>query len=260
MLTPLLGSKNAERVLLFLLVNGSCYASELQKTFAIPLTPIHSILRKFEKANILIIDRHQKMKSYCFNPDYPLLQELKALLKTAFVHLLPEEKRRYFPPKATARISSKDTFKQKKQVAICLDLFWQRLQKVSQVTIQTQSAGQAFGSVLVTKEKTGELVFTEKGQWADQVPSEMQFSQTLRWTIDHSAGLISLEHLHYGKARPVFLFHLAPIGAKSLQSVDSHFCFQDCYFGRIEFNDQHIRFLWRILGPRKNEVLYHIYQ
>jgi hypothetical protein len=144
-------------------------------------------------------------------------------------------------------------------MALCLNAFWQRLEKVSQVSIQTQSAGQAFGNVCVQKEKEGVLLFTEKGQWVHQTPQELDFSKTLRWSVDYSAGMIALEHLHYGSNRPVFLFHLAPIGPKSLQSIDSHLCLKDCYFGRIEFNEKQIRFHWRILGPRKNEILYHTY-
>lgn len=255
MLSSLFGSKNAERILLFLLVNDSCYASEIQRAFDIPLSPVQSILRKLEAAGILQFESGQKTKFFRFHPDYPLLGELKALLKAAFVQLPSEEKRKLF----ARQDGSKDQIKLQKRNALCLDAFWRRLEKVSHVSIQTQGSGQAFGTVVVVKENNRSLLFMEKGQWAHQTPQEIDFSKTLRWSMDSSSGMIGLEHLHYGRDRPVFLFHLAPIGSHCLQSVDSHLCVNDCYFGRIEFNDNHIRFLWRILGPKKNDILYHIY-
>jgi hypothetical protein len=259
MLSKLFGSKNAERILLFLLVNETCYASEVQRAFGISLTPLQSIMNKLEQAGVLIFEIRGKTKLCRLNPAYPLYQELKALLKTAFVHLPPQEKRMLFSRKAEWSLPSKDQFKRNKRIAVCLDAFWKRLQAVQQVTIQTQSAGQAFGKVHVKKENERTLLFTEKGHWLQQTPQELEFNKMLRWTIDYSTGMIALEHLHYGSRSPVFLFHLAPIGPNRLQSIDSHLCLNDCYFGRIEFNDQQIRFLWRILGPRKNEILYHTY-
>jgi predicted transcriptional regulator len=259
MLSVLLGSKNAERVLLFLLVNEQCYASEIQKTFNIPLTPLQSMIQKLEKAGVLTAETAGKKKLCRLNPDYPLHRELKDLLKTAFVHLPSEEKRLLFSRKAEWHLNSNDQFKHKKRIATCLHAFCQRLEKVHCVSIQTQSAGQAFGNVLIKKEKPEQFLFMEKGQWVHEGATEIEFSKTLRWTVDYSSGMIALEHLHYGSDRPVFLFHLVPTGPKTLQSIDSHLCRNDCYFGRIEFNEKHIRFLWRILGPRKNEILYHIY-
>ena len=259
MLSSLFGSKNAERILLFLLVNESCYASEVQRVFGIALTPLQSIMNKLEKAGVLIFEMIGKTKICRLNPNYPLYNELKALLKTAFVHLSIQEKKMLFSRRAEWSLPSKDQFKHKKRIALCLDAFWKRLQRVHALSIQTQSSGQAFGNVCVKKENNETLLFTEKGQWVHQTCQDLDFSKVLRWSIDYSAGMIALEHLHYGSNRPVFLFHLAPIGPKSLQSIDSHLCLNDCYFGRIDFNERHIRFLWRILGPRKNEILYHIY-
>ncbi len=259
MLSMLFGSKNAERLLLFLLVNETCYASEVQRAFHIPLTPLQSIMQKLEKAGVLLLESQGKRKICRLNPSYPLHSELKALLKTAFVHLPSEEKKLLFSAKTQWQTLPQDLFKQKKRTALVLNAFWECLKQVQHVAIQTQSAGQAFGSVVVEREKEGTLLFTEKGQWVHEGAQGIDFSKTLRWSIDHSSGMISLEHLHYGRDRPVFLFHLSPIGPKKLQSIDSHLCSSDCYFGRIEFDEKRIRFLWRILGPRKNEVLYHTY-
>jgi len=253
MLFDLLGSKSAERILLFLLVNECGYASEIQRAHGIPLTPIQSILQKFEKAGVLTSELHKKTKLYRFNPAYPLQSELKALLKKAFVHLPAEEKRAFFSRKARWRKA--EAYSQQKRTALCLEAFWLRLAKTQKVSIQTQSENKGYGEVHVS-EKKEQLLFTENGHWVEQ---GIEFSNVLRWSIDRAAGLIALEHLRYGVHRPVFLFHLAPTGPNTLQSIDSHLCADDCYFGRIEFTKQHIRLLWRIIGPRKNDVLQHIY-
>lgn len=254
MLSNLLGSKHAEKILLFLLVNETCYASEVQRAFKTALSPIQWMLLKFEKEGILLSETFGKKKLFRLNFDYPLYQEIKALLKAAFVHLPPEKKKELFSLRASWQLKPKEEWKHKKRIAACINSFWDRLGKVGKVSIQTQTAGQGFGSVSLIK-KEREIVFTERGQWA----SGLDFNKTLRWKLDDSTGLISLEHLHYGEERPVFLFFLSPAGKNALQSIDSHLCAQDCYFGRIEFDESRIRFHWRILGPRKNEVLYHTY-
>jgi hypothetical protein len=256
MLDILFGSKNAERVLLFLLVNGSCYGSEIQKAFDVSLSPIQSILYKFEKAGIVLSELQGNKKLFRLDPSYPLYADLKSMLKTAFVHLPSAEKRQLF---SWQSINSSETIKSQKKRASTLHAFWKRLQAVQSVSIQTESAGRAFGKVLITKEKDGVLVFTEQGQWAHEGAQGIHFSKALRWKIDYTSATISLEHLHYGASRPVFLFHLTPVSSNTLQSIDSHLCLSDCYFGRITFNENNIQFLWRILGPRKNEILYHVY-
>lgn len=135
---------------------------------------------------------------------------------------------------------------------ICLDIFWNRLAKVNNLIIQA-SAGQAFGTVAVREEKDM-LLFVEKGRWTSQ---DLNFTNTLRWSRGRDS--ISLEHLHQGPHHPVFLFHLAPTGSHTLESITPHQCLADAYFGRIEFNEEQIHFHWRILGPKKNEALQHIY-
>ena len=259
MLADLVGSKSAERILLFLLVNERCYVSEVQKAHGIALTPLQSMIRKLEKADILTFDVQGKTKLYRLNSFYPLHDELKALLKKAFIHLPAEEKRILFSRKSPWRLSTKDQYALQKRTALCLDAFWQRLATVQRVSIQTQLSWQAFGEVCVAKEKRDTLLFTEKGRWVNRFPEDMDFSNVLRWSLDRDAGLIALEHLRYGPNRPVFLFHLAPTGPQTLQSIDSHLCRNDCYFGRIEFTAQHIRFFWRIIGPHKNEILHYSY-
>jgi hypothetical protein len=87
----------------------------------------------------------------------------------------------------------------------------------------------------------------------------MTFSNTFRWTLDLSAGMISLEHLRQGLNNPVFLFHLAPTGNEHLASVESHLCEEDVYLAQVAWDLHHIRLSWRVIGPQKNEEMEYYY-
>ncbi len=259
MLRDLLGSKTAERILFFLLVNEFGSASEMQKVYQTALSPLQNILQKFEEIGLLQHETEKNTKLYRFNSAYPLLGEVKALVKQAFIHLPSQEKRALFSRKTGWKSSLKDHYAHQKRTALCLETFWQKAKLIKKVSIQTQSGGQAFGDVHITEENEQTLHFVEQGQWLYVTQKPISFTNHIRWSIDRSAGLIALEHLRYGADRPVFLFHLTPTGPHTLQSIDSHLCLEDCYFGRIEWTKLHIRLLWRILGPRKNEVQHHVY-
>ena len=88
---------------------------------------------------------------------------------------------------------------------------------------------------------------------------KFEFSNVFRWTLDRSAGVISLEHLRRGADHPVFLFHLAPSSKHSLSSVDSHLCEGDAYFGQVHFDRYSLRLNWRVIGPKKNEEIDYYY-
>ena len=119
--------------------------------------------------------------------------------------------------------------------------------------------GNGKGEVMITKEGSRQLIFTEKGTWQGKQGEVVSFSNTFRWSLDRDAGVISLEHLRLGPAHPVFLFHLAPSGKHSLSSVDSHLCEGDTYFGQIHFDRYSLRLNWRVIGPKKNEEIDYYY-
>ena len=92
MLEPLLGSKNAERVLIFLLARNEGYASEIAQLFDTDLYGIQKQLDKFEAAGILASRLVGRTRLYVFNPRYAFLSELKELLNKAFTFYSPEER------------------------------------------------------------------------------------------------------------------------------------------------------------------------
>lgn len=84
MLTSLLGSKNSERVLIFLLAREKGYAREISRFFDAGLYAIQKQLDKFEAGGVLVSKTAGRTRLYQFNPRYPFRAELKTLLEKAF--------------------------------------------------------------------------------------------------------------------------------------------------------------------------------
>ena len=83
MITSLLGSKNAERVLIYIFAREEGYAREIATFYATDLKSIQLQLDKFEKSGVLVSQSVGRTRPYMFNPRYPFLAELKALLEKA---------------------------------------------------------------------------------------------------------------------------------------------------------------------------------
>jgi hypothetical protein len=83
MLTPLLGSDNSERVLIFLLTRENGYAREIARFFAANLYAVQKQLEKLEAGGVLVSKTAGRTRLYQFNPHYPFLGELVALLEKA---------------------------------------------------------------------------------------------------------------------------------------------------------------------------------
>ncbi len=92
MLEPLLGSKGAERVLMFVATRGEGYASEMAAFFRTDIYAIQHQLDKLESGSVLVSQKKGRTRIYTFNPRYPFLRELKALLDKA-LSFYPEELR-----------------------------------------------------------------------------------------------------------------------------------------------------------------------
>jgi hypothetical protein len=84
MIESLLGSKNAERVLIYILAREEGYAREIASYYETDLKSIQMQLDKFEKSGVLASRTVGRTRPYVFNPRYPFLDELKALLEKAF--------------------------------------------------------------------------------------------------------------------------------------------------------------------------------
>ncbi|MBS0625509.1 MAG: hypothetical protein JSS32_05615 [Verrucomicrobia bacterium] len=241
MLEGLFGNKNIQKVLLFLFVNGKGYGTQLHRSLRTPLTSLQNALTRLEKGRIIASYLEGKTKLYQLNPSYPLLPELEQLLKKAFTLLTPHEKKLF-------SLVQLEASEKRVQEPLLLN-FWERLKTVRRLGLHTKSHGKGHGDVIVAFEGSNKLVFHEKGSWHNK----MDFSNVFRWTLDRSAGAISLEHLRFGPNAPVFLFHLAPTGSNLLASVESHLCEHDAYLAQVVWDKASIRLTWRVIGPRKNE-------
>ena len=84
MLEPILGSVNAERVLMYLMLNKEGYAREIARFYDADPDSIQKQLLKFETGGILISKVVGRTILYRYNPRYAFLQELKNLLEKAY--------------------------------------------------------------------------------------------------------------------------------------------------------------------------------
>jgi hypothetical protein len=85
MLEPLLGSTNCERVLVFLAARDEGYLREIADFFESAPAPILKQLEKLENGGVLFSRLAGRTRIYGFNPRYPFLNELKALLDKALI-------------------------------------------------------------------------------------------------------------------------------------------------------------------------------
>lgn len=224
----LFGNRNVANILLFMSLHRTCYGTQLMRELDLPLTPIQHALERLERGEI-ITSRHQgKTKLYQFNPAYPLLGELLALLKRAYT-LLPWQERLRFSR---------------------LYLFWTKLAAVGR--LQSFARGkEGTGVVQAVLESEEQLLFYEKGRWSEGI----DFQNVLSWRLDVDKQQIALEHLRRGKENPVFLLNLVPGGSNMLVSKEAHICKLDRYEGKLFLEKECLRLVWRVQGPKKQEEL-----
>jgi len=90
MLKVLLGSKDKELVLQYLLSKNEGYASKIARLYSINSSQISKQLESLEEGGVLVSFQIGRSRLYKFNPRYYFLIELKALLKKA-LEAYPEE-------------------------------------------------------------------------------------------------------------------------------------------------------------------------
>ncbi len=262
MLSALLGSKNIEMVLYFMLINEKCYGMQIHRQLNTPLTPIQKGLCKLEKAGVLQSQSEGKTRFYRFNPDYPLKKELELILRKGYELLPLQEKRKYYSAvEIPAPQNTPLSFKQSQDTLLAC---WSRLKMVKLLLIHAKlNAGDSNkkgkGDVKVVEEDSSVLFFQESGIWQLEEEMQIQFSNTLRWSLDLSSGTIALEHLRLGMENPVFLVQLKPKTETLLIAVDSHLNGPNAYFAQVQIAPHFIQLSWKIIGPKKNDRIECLY-
>jgi hypothetical protein len=91
MLVPILGSLNTERVLIFIQAREEGYARDIARLYETNLYGIQKQLDKLEAGGVLASRLVGRTRVYTFNPRYPFLKELQALLAKALTFYSPDE-------------------------------------------------------------------------------------------------------------------------------------------------------------------------
>jgi hypothetical protein len=92
MIEVLFGSKNAERVLIYIFSRKEGYPREIARHFNSDLKSIQKQMDKFEAGGVLVSREVGRTRPYEFNPRYPFLNELKSLLEKALSFYSQEER------------------------------------------------------------------------------------------------------------------------------------------------------------------------
>ena len=107
MIHTLLGSKTRSNILMFLATYGEGYAREIAQIFGVSLSSIQGQLLRFEKAGLLVSRMIGRTRLYSWNPRYPFLGEVQALISKVLTYLPDSEKKRYFSKRRRPRRSGK---------------------------------------------------------------------------------------------------------------------------------------------------------
>ena len=95
MLEVLLGTKNRELTLQYLLAFNEGYAREIARYFDVALPSIQNQLKNFENGGLALSKMSGKTKIYFLNPRYAFLEELTVLLNKAKEYYKPELKEKF---------------------------------------------------------------------------------------------------------------------------------------------------------------------
>ena len=92
MLKALFGTAIKEKVLLSILVREEAYARELAVRFDLPLLSVQNQLKNLESGGVLVSRSAGRTRLYTFNPRYPFLKELTALLRRTLDFMTRKER------------------------------------------------------------------------------------------------------------------------------------------------------------------------
>jgi hypothetical protein len=108
MLDLIFGSATAEKVLLYLERYEEGYAQAIADTFdGVSVSMVQQQLARFERAGLLASVLKGRTRLFLWNPRYPFLAEVRALLAKALRALPDSERRRYFSQRRRPRRSGK---------------------------------------------------------------------------------------------------------------------------------------------------------
>jgi hypothetical protein len=147
-----------------------------------------------------------------------------------------------------------------------LDHAWDRLGAVTRLSFRARSQskspsgwdGDGEGRVEVAR-NAEVLIYREEGYWVQSGGPRLRFTNTYRWTLDATTGVIRLDHLRFGPRQPVYLFDLVSVGDQALESACPHVCRNDLYAARLSLEANTLRLDWSVRGLGKFEDIEYVY-
>ena len=108
MLEGVFGNASAEKVLFYIEQYGEGYATAIANTFdELTLHMTQRQLERFERAGALVSSLKGRTRLYTWNPRYPFLRELRALLAKGLKALPRAERKQYFSERRRPRRAGK---------------------------------------------------------------------------------------------------------------------------------------------------------
>lgn len=107
MLEPVLGNGTIEKILFTLESYDQAYPLELSKMFDIPVNGIQQQMDRLESGGVVVSSMIGRTRLYQFNPRYPFLKELRALIKRAMEFLSEKEMQQFYRRRTRPRKKGK---------------------------------------------------------------------------------------------------------------------------------------------------------
>ena len=107
MLEPLFGNRVVEKILFYLLTYESGYIRGFAGAFGIPVNGISQQLKRLEDGGVISSQLKGTIRLYSFNPRYPFLPELKAMLQKALDSMPENELEKYYRQRTRPRRKGK---------------------------------------------------------------------------------------------------------------------------------------------------------
>jgi len=107
MLESVLGNGTIEKILFTLEAYGQAYPTGLSKMFNISVNGIQQQLKRLEDGGVVVSLMVGRTRQFQFNPRYPFLKELKALIQRAMEYLPEKEMQKYYRKRTRPRRKGK---------------------------------------------------------------------------------------------------------------------------------------------------------
>ena len=139
---------------------------------------------------------------------------------------------------------------------------WDRLGRVRTSRLRVEDGGttrEGSGTVIIHRAGPSVVEWEERGSWRDAAGHATTYHDRLRWTLDTSAGVLSLFHLRQGETHPIHLADLSAGAEGRLVPALPHLCGDDTYLAALKVTDGTLELRWDVQGPKKNYRMFRSY-